>query len=209
MARYGMAVDVRRCIGCNACTISCKSANNVPEGNLWTRCIVEGSDEIEPDVPLGEMPNPHMRWVTVGCQHCSKPACVEACPTGATWKDEETGIVRQDYDKCIGCQMCVAACPYEGVRSYNEGDPKYAMAFATGDADTPAHQANVVEKCTFCHQRVERGEVPACMDLCPARARFWGDLDDPESEISKLVASREYMQLLPEMGTEPNVFFLV
>ena len=209
MARYAMAIDTRRCMGCNACTISCKSANNVPEGTLWTKVIVEGSTDTEPDVPLGQMPNPHMRWLTVGCQHCEKPACVEACPTGATFKDPATGIVRQDYETCIGCQMCISACPYEGVRTFNAEEPRYALGFATGDADIAPHKVNVVEKCTFCYQRVERGEVPACMDLCPARARFWGDLDDPESEISQILATRAYEQLKAEAGTEPNVYFLV
>ena len=150
-----------------------------------------------------------MMQFTVACQHCENPACVKVCPVGATYKDPETGVVRQDYDKCIGCRMCMSACPYTGVRSFNWDEPSYPVDFATGDADVPAHQKHVVEKCTFCYQRITKGEVPACMDLCPARARHWGDFDDPDSEVSKLVASREYIQLLPEMGTKPSVYYLV
>jgi len=117
--------------------------------------------------------------------------------------------VHQDYDKCIGCRMCIAACPYSGVRSFNWEEPAYALDFATGDVDAPVHQKHVVEKCVFCEQRLARGEVPACMDLCPARARYYGDLDDPTSEVARLLATREWKQLLPEEGTQPSVYYLV
>lgn len=207
MAHYGMVIDTKRCVGCNACTTACKIANNVPEGIFWTRALTDGGDA--PDTPKGTFPNVQMRYITVGCQHCENPACMKVCPVGATYKDPETGIVRQDYDKCIGCRMCIAACPYTGVRSFNWQEPAYPMDFAVGDADAPAHQKHTVEKCTFCYQRQARGEVPACMDLCPARARFWGDLDDPDSDVSKLLREREYMQLLPEKGTKPSTYYLV
>lgn len=207
MARYGMAIDTKRCVGCNACTTACKMANNVPDDIFWTRALTRGGDEV--DTPAGIFPNLSMRYYTVGCQHCENPACVKACPVGATYKDPETGIVRQDYDRCIGCRMCMAACPYTGVRSFNWQEPKNQMGFAIGDADAPKHQKHTVEKCTFCYQRTSKGETPACMDLCPARARHWGDLDDPNSEISQLIASRPYEQLLTERGTQPNVYYLV
>ncbi len=207
MARYGMAIDTKRCVGCNACTTACKMANNVPDDIFWTRALTKGGDEV--DTPAGTFPNLSMRYYTVGCQHCENPACVKACPVGATYKDPETGIVRQDYDRCIGCRMCMAACPYTGVRSFNWQEPKNQMGFAIGDADAPKHQKHTVEKCTFCYQRTSKGETPACMDLCPARARHWGDLDDPNSEISQLIASRPYEQLLTERGTQPNVYYLV
>ncbi len=207
MARYGMAIDTKRCVGCNACTTACTMANNVPDDIFWTRALTRGGDEV--DTPAGTFPNLSMRYYTVGCQHCENPACVKACPVGATYKDPETGIVRQDYDRCIGCRMCMAACPYTGVRSFNWQEPKNQMGFAIGDADAPKHQKHTVEKCTFCYQRTSKGETPACMDLCPARARHWGDLDDPNSEISQLIASRPYEQLLTECGTQPNVYYLV
>lgn len=207
MARYGMAIDTKRCVGCNACTTACKMANNVPDDIFWTRALTRGGDEV--DTPAGTFPNLSMRYYTVGCQHCENPACVKACPVGATYKDPETGIVRQDYDRCIGCRMCMAACPYTGVRSFNWQEPKNQMGFAIGDVDAPKHQKHTVEKCTFCYQRTSKGETPACMDLCPARARHWGDLDDPNSEISQLIASRPYEQLLTERSTQPNVYYLV
>lgn len=207
MARYGMAIDTKRCVGCNACTTACKMANNVPDDIFWTRALTKGGDEV--DTPAGTFPNLSMVYYTLGCQHCDNPACVKVCPVGATHKDTETGIVLQDYDRCIGCRMCMAACPYTGVRSFNWQEPKNQMGFAIGDAEVPAHQKHTVEKCTFCYQRTSRGETPACMDLCPARARHWGDLDDPDSEISKLIASRSYEQLLTDRGTSPNVYYLV
>ena len=207
MARYGMAIDTKRCVGCNACTLACKQANNVPDGVMWSRVLTDGGDM--PDTPASDGGNLSMRYFPMGCQHCENPACVKVCPVGATYKDPETGVVRQDYDKCIGCRMCMSACPYSGVRSFNWDEPQYCLGHDVGDADAPAHQKHVVEKCTFCYQRISKGEVPSCMDLCPARARFWGDLDDPNSEVAKKVASRQYIHLLEEKGTKPNVYYLV
>ena len=205
--RYGMVIDTKRCVGCNACTVSCKMANNVPQDIFWTRALTDGGDAT--DTPAGVFPNVSMRFVTVSCQHCENPACVKVCPVGATYKDPETGIVRQDYDKCIGCRMCIAACPYTGVRSFNWEEPRYPMDFAIGDANAAKHQKHTVEKCIFCYQRVTEGGTPACMDLCPARARHFGDLDDPTSEVSKLIKERAYEQLLPEQGTKPSVYYLI
>ena len=207
MAHYGMVIDTKRCVGCNACTTACKIANNVPEGIFWTRALTDGGDA--PDTPKGTFPSVQMRYITVGCQHCENPACTKVCPVGATYKDPETGIVRQDYDKCIGCRMCIAACPYTGVRSFNWQEPAYPMDFAVGDADAPAHQKHTVEKCTMCWHRLAKGEEPMCIRMCPERARYWGDLDDPDSEISKVLREREYMQLLPDRGTKPSVYYLV
>ncbi len=204
--RYGMVIDLKRCFGCRACEISCKSANNVPKGIAWNRVMTVGSDV--PDGPTGTYPDLEVQPMSVSCQHCENPACVKVCPVGATYKDPETGVVRQDYDKCIGCRMCMSACPYTGVRSFNWEEPKYALDFATGDADVPKHQKHVVEKCTFCYQRLARGEKPACMVLCPGRARHFGDLDDPNSEVSQLLKSRSHKQLLEDYGTKPSVYYL-
>ena len=207
MAHYGMVIDLRRCLGCHACSIACKNMNNLPIGNIWNRVLTDGGQSI--DTAAGTFPNLEMRHMPVSCQHCENPACVKVCPVGATYKDPKTGVVRQDYDKCIGCRMCMAACPYTGVRSFNWEEPKYSVDFAVGDADAPTHQKHVVEKCTFCYQRISKGEDPACMVLCPGRARHWGDFSDPDSEVSKLIREREYKQLLPDEGTKPSVYYLV
>ena len=130
------------------------------------------------------------------CQHCENPACLDACPTGATQKRED-GIVWVDSQLCIGCEACVKACPYEGVRSLNAGEPEYYLDVVVGEFDAPAHLAGTMEKCTFCYNLIDRGEVPACMQLCPGRARFWGDLDDPESQIAQL-----------EDGTAPKIYYI-
>ncbi|WP_206214753.1 MULTISPECIES: 4Fe-4S dicluster domain-containing protein [unclassified Adlercreutzia] len=202
-----MAIDVTRCIGCHTCAVACKVANNLPNGIWWNRVLNDGGPVM--DTASGVYPKNHLEYYPTSCQHCENPACVKVCPVGATYKDPETGIVRQDYDKCIGCRMCMAACPYTGVRSFNWEEPKFSVDFAVGDVDTPAHQKHVVEKCTFCYQRTSQGGTPACMELCPGRARFWGDLDDPGSEVSRLVREREYKQLLPERDTKPSVYYLV
>lgn len=207
MTRYGFAVDVKRCMGCMTCAVACKSANNLATGVWWNRMLTEGGEAV--DAPAGEYPNVKREYLTVACQHCDNPACVKVCPVGATYKDAETGVVRQDYEKCIGCRMCMSACPYTGVRSFNWEEPSYPFDVVVGDKDAPTHQKHVVEKCTMCWHRLARGEEPACTVGCPADARFWGDLDDPESTVSKKIAAREFKTLLPEMGTKPSVYYLV
>ena len=205
--RYGMAIDTAGCIGCNTCAVMCKNINNLPNNIWWNRVLTDGGDYA--DTMSGVYPNNGITFMTVACQHCENPACTKVCPVGATFKDPETGAVRQDYDKCIGCRMCMAACPYTGVRSFNWEEPKFYIDFPIGDLDAPKHQKHVVEKCTMCYQRIAKGEKPACIEVCPGRARHWGDLDDPESEVSKLIASRSYKRLLEDRGTEPNVYYLV
>ena len=205
---YGMVIAQGMCIGCQTCAMACKVANNVPDGIWWNRVLTDGGPYSE--TARGEYPyNLQMDFVPISCQHCENPACVKVCPVGATYKDPETGVVRQDYDKCIGCRMCLAACPYTGVRSFNWEEPAYYADFALGDADAAKHEKHTVEKCIFCTQRVARGEQPACVADCIGRARHFGDLDDPNSEVSKLLASREYTQLHAEFGTKPSVYYLV
>ncbi|MBQ3386616.1 MAG: 4Fe-4S dicluster domain-containing protein [Eggerthellaceae bacterium] len=202
-----MVIDMTHCIGCHTCSVACKVANNVPNGIWWNRVLTDGGPTM--DTARGQYPNNTLNHVSISCQHCSNPACTKVCPVGATYKDRDTGIVRQDYDRCIGCRMCIAACPYTGVRSYNWDAPKYSIDFAAGDIEVPAHQKHTVEKCTFCYHRIAKGEKPACMVLCPGRARYYGDLEDPNSEVSVLIATRQYKQLLPEKGTRPSVYFLI
>ena len=205
--RYGLVIDTKKCAGCHTCALACKMENNIPDGVWWNRALTEGGSGM--DTLSGTYRNASKSYLTVSCQHCENPACVKVCPVGATYKDPETGVVRQDYDKCIGCRMCMAACPYTGVRSFNWEEPKYSVDFAVGDLDVPVHQKHVVEKCTMCWHRLAKGGQPACVADCPAYARFFGDLCDPNSEVSRLIREREVMQLLPEKGTNPSVYYLV
>ena len=206
--RYGMVIDLKLCMGCLTCAMACKQSNNLPDGIWWNRVLTDGGDFM--DCARGEYPyNLKLGHIPMSCQHCENPACVKVCPVGATWKDTETGVVRQDYDKCIGCRMCMAACPYTGVRSFNWEEPKFALDFKVGDPDVPDHQKHTVEKCTFCWELLAKGEKPACMRLCPGRARYWGDLDDPNSEVSVQLRTYPSKQLLPEKGTRPSVYYLV
>lgn len=205
--QLGMAIDTVACIGCNTCAVRCKLSNNLPNGIMWNRIMTNGGDAA--DTLAGEYPNCSIAFYPIACQHCADPACTKACPVGATYKDPETGIVRQDYDKCLGCRMCMAACPYTGVRSFNWEDPAYYLDIRLGESDASPHQKHTVEKCVLCHNRVERGLEPACVEVCPMRARVFGDLDDPDSDISKLVSTRTHTHLLEEEGTHPSVYYLL
>ena len=203
---YGFVIDQQRCIGCHTCAVACKIENNLPDVVWWNRILTDGGAEM--DIPAGEFSNTTIDYIPVNCQHCENPACTKVCPVGATYKDENTGIVRQDVDKCIGCRMCMSACPYTGVRSFNWEEPSHVLDIAIGDANAPDHQKHTVEKCTMCWHRVAQDEEPACIEACPGRARFWGDLDDPNSEVAKLVKSRSTKQLLADEGTNPSVYYL-
>ncbi len=205
--RLSMAIDAKRCIACNSCAVACKIENNLPNDVWWNRVVTVGGENL--DSPEGEYPNLNMYNITISCQHCDNPACVKVCPVGATYKDPETGVVRQDYDKCIGCRMCMASCPYTGVRSFNWEEPQYHLDFAIGSPDAAPHQKHVVEKCTMCWHRLAKGLQPACVEVCSARARYFGDLNDPDSEVSQLIREREYKQLLSSEGTNPSVYYLV
>ena len=127
------------------------------------------------------------------------------CPTGATYKDEK-GRVEIDYDKCIGCRMCMAACPYN-ARVFNWSKPERSTGANWGDGRVPVRPKGVAEKCTLCKERTDDGDVPMCVACCPARARIFGDLDDPDSEISKVIRENQAYVLLEEQGTQPKVHY--
>ena len=203
MTRYGMAIDLSRCIGCNTCAVACKVSNNLPKGVLWNVVHTEGRDFADTSKGTygGEM---QLSWLPVNCMHCENAVCEEVCPTGATVKRDD-GIVVVDYD--VGCKSCMEACPYD-VRRLIENEPEYYLELPIGDPAAKSHKGGTVEKCDFCAGRIDRGEKPACMELCPGRARYWGDLDDPESEVSQFLSGRNATVLLEEEGTSPSVYYV-
>ncbi|AJC11613.1 4Fe-4S ferredoxin [Berryella intestinalis] len=203
MTKLAIAVNVGRCVGCHTCSISCKMSNNVPDGMLWNRVLTENSEVI--DGAVGVYPALSRDYLPLACQHCENPACQKVCPTGATYKDGK-GRVEIDYDKCIGCRMCMAACPYN-ARVFNWTEPVRSAGSNYGEADVPVRPKGVMEKCTLCSERTDRGDAPMCVTCCPARARVYGDLDDPDSEISKIAREKNVRILLEEMGTSPQVFY--
>ena len=167
----------------------------------WNRVVVEGcQSEFEAQ---GVYPDLTRTYIPVACQHCENPACQKVCPTGATYKDDK-GRVEIDYEKCIGCRMCMAACPYN-ARSFNWEEPKHDPDFNYGDKDVPVRHKGVAEKCTLCKERTDRDEDPMCVRSCPSEARIFGDLDDPNSEISKKVKEKNAYMLLEDCGTKPQV----
>lgn len=145
------------------------------------------------------------RPVPVLCNHCENPACVAVCPTKATFKRDD-GIVAMDYHRCIGCRYCMAACPY-GARSFNWKDPRPYIKEI--NINFPTRTKGVVEKCSFCDERLAKGQMPACVEACRGKGLFFGDLNNEDSEVRKLIGTRFVLQRKPELGTRPKVFYLV
>ncbi|MFC7130157.1 sulfate reduction electron transfer complex DsrMKJOP subunit DsrO [Haloferax chudinovii] len=208
MTNYGLVIDQERCIGCHACAVTCKQENNVGLGQYWNRVLTEGGDKM--DTPAGRYPENgedgtlEMSYQPTACQHCDNAPCVKVCPVNATYTRED-GIVEIDYDKCIGCRYCMAACPYN-ARVFNWDEPQTVPEDGTGDV--PARPQGVVEKCTFCSHRVEEGLDPACVVNCPADARIFGDLDNEESTVSKYIRKYQTTQLLEDRGTDPKTYYI-
>lgn len=204
MTKLAIGINLRRCIGCNTCAVACKMQNNVPDGMLWNRVLTEGCERF--DSAEGTYPNLSRSYLPLACQHCENPACERVCPTGATYKDDK-GRVEIDYDKCIGCRMCMAACPYN-ARTFNWNEPVRATGASYGDARVPERGRGVMEKCTLCKERTDEGDEPMCVRCCPADARVFGDLDDPDSAVSRLRREQSAEVLLEEKGTRPQVFYV-
>jgi molybdopterin-containing oxidoreductase family iron-sulfur binding subunit len=207
-----MVIDTNRCVGCWTCAVACKQINNEPLGYWWNRVLTTApnqsttakapaSDNI--DVPYGVFPNLELAYLPVACQHCNDAPCVKVCPVQATFRRDD-GTVLVDYERCIGCRYCMAACPY-GVRIFNWGDAEYAPG---GIVFTPERPKGVVEKCTFCVELIDVGEDPYCVQACPIGARIFGDLNDADSTVSQLVNEGGAVQLHPELGTDPNVYYV-
>ena len=178
--RYGMVIDLRRCVACYACVIACKAEHATPPGVLFSWALRREK---------GEYPNTQNIYIPMLCNHCEKPFCVEVCPTGATNKRKEDGIVAIDAEKCIGCQLCMHACPYEAryyldeIRDYYPGEGRTPYE----EQGYRNHTVGTVEKCDFCQARLKEGLEPACVANCPTVARTFGDLDDPNSEVSQIL----------------------
>ncbi len=209
--RWGMVVDVNRCVGCQTCTIACKHWNNTLPDVQWRRVI---------DIEEGEFPDVQRHFLVVGCQHCANPPCVPVCPTGAT-RQRADGLVTMDYDVCIGCGYCAVACPYQARTIAHEIEGYFAdeitrqeeRVFDTG-------RIGVAQKCTFCMDRVDgglaRGETPgvepdatpACAAACIAQAIRFGDYNDPASEVSTLVRDNPSFQMHAQLETNPQIKYL-
>lgn len=180
--RYTLLIDLDKCSGCQACSVACKMENNVDLGVFWNRVKRMG--------PVGEFPDKlEMFFFPNQCMHCENPTCVEVCPTKATYQTD-TGVVLVDADLCFGCQYCIWACPYEA---------------RTLDPNT-----KMVQKCTMCIHLLEKGEPPMCVYTCTTNARIAGDINDPESEISRVLAANKDRQfkIHPEFRNNPSVVYL-
>jgi phenylacetyl-CoA:acceptor oxidoreductase subunit 1 len=210
MTRYGMVVDINRCVGCQTCTIACKHANDTPPGVQWRQVL---------DVERGAFPDVERLFLLVGCQHCAEPPCVPVCPSGAT-KQRADGLVTMDYDTCIGCGYCAVACPYQARSIVHDRAWYYGAPSRQEEAVFHGERIGVANKCSFCIERIdeaaENGLVPgidpevtpACAASCIAQAINFGDLHDPGSDVSALVRENRTFRMHESLGTEPQIHYL-
>jgi len=178
MPKYAMVIDMTKCAACQACTVACEAEWGLPPGEKFTRL-----EERE----IGKFPNVRREFLLIQCQHCDKAPCIEVCPTGATYKRED-GIVLLDDKRCAGCKYCMVACPYQ-ARVIN-------------------HEKGVPEKCRFCYHRVEQGKKPACVSTCIGEARYFGDLEDPNDEIHRIIQQKQAKPLRGDLGTKPSIYYV-
>jgi len=213
---FGYALDLSRCIGCRRCVYACVEENNQSRDPQlhWIRVLQmekeKGVDfrHANPYYAPAKVPEEGHFYVPVACQQCRNPPCVKTCPTGATWMEPD-GIVVIDYDWCIGCRCCMAACPY-GARHFNWAEPR----IPAGELNPATHYLGnrprpkgVVEKCTFCIQRVRKGRYPACVEVCPVGARKFGNLLDKDSEIRYIIENKRVLVLKQELNSLPKFFY--
>ena len=213
--RWGMVIDLSKCVRCYACLSACRIEHFLPMGINWPRLVAleTGGD------------SPTVSTYSVRCNQCKEAPCVEVCPTGATTRRDD-GIVTVDQDKCVGCRYCIVACPYQN-RTFLSKDKdqgffpgRVVTDFEKAGKKLYKHQIGTTEKCNFCAERIDAGlakglkpgvdreATPACVNTCPARALTFGDLDDPDSEVSRLIRVNKGFQLHPEYNTDPSVFFI-
>ena len=219
MARYGIVVDLNRCTGCRACMAACKVENNTLKASFWMYMF---------RFEQGTYPNVRVTFLPRPCMHCANAPCAKVCPVAARHIRED-GLVLTDFDRCIGCRYCQVACPY-GVNVFNWKNPRDNQYLDWGKSDVMppyhnpdldnkygseerlvaggGHYVGVMEKCTFCVHRVAKGLLPACVTACPESVLLFGDLEDPNSDVSKLLVEKPSFRLLEELGTEPNVYYV-
>lgn len=213
--RYAMVIDTTKCAskeGCKKCMEACDHCHNIPDFGddkaheikwIWKQQFIDafpGRENEYADEKRQKLP------IVLMCNHCDNPPCVRVCPTQATWKREEDGVVMMDWHRCIGCRYCMAGCPY-GSRSFNWFDPRPYIKEETNDF--PTRTKGVVEKCTFCDERLARGQQPACVESCDQKALVFGDLKDPDSEVRQLLAEKDTIRRKPQLGTHPEVFYIL
>lgn len=211
MTRYVMVADLRRCIGCQTCTASCRHANATPPEVQWRQVL---------DFEIGEFPEVRRTFVPVGCMHCGDPPCEHVCPTTAT-RQRSDGLVTIDYDLCIGCGYCAVACPYQARHIVRR--PRFAYGEKRTDSEEKRfdeHRMSVATKCSFCVDRIDEAEkrgltpgvdpevTPACVNACITGTLSFGDRDDPESMVSKLLGSTVHFRMHEELGTEPGMYYV-
>lgn len=210
MTRYVMIADLNRCVGCQTCTASCKQTNSTPPMVQWRKVL---------DIEVGEYPNVSRVFAPVGCMHCADPPCMHVCPSTATGLRDD-GIVTIDYDLCIGCAYCAVACPYQARYKVDIRDFAYRESIPSEiEREDPA-RLGVAQKCTFCADRVDAGlergltpgidpeATPACVNSCIATALHFGDIEDPNSNVSKILAENDSFRMHEELGTEPGFYYL-
>jgi Fe-S-cluster-containing dehydrogenase component len=215
MSRWGMVIDLQKCIGCYSCMIACKQEHFLPPGMFWSRVVIGET---------GSYPSVSKQMYPVSCNHCKEAACVKACPTRATTRRED-GIVMIDSDKCVGCRYCLIVCPYQQRTFYADGKKEYFPGQGLTEYEVIGKelyplQTGTVVKCNFCVDRIDAGiekglkpgsdreATPACVITCPTKARYFGDLDDANSEVAMLIQEKRGFQLHPEYGTDPSIYYV-
>ena len=221
--RWGMAIDTDRCTGCQACVAACHAENNLPISDPESAAKGRAVHWIRVDRYYeGEFPDIRVKHTPVLCQQCDEAPCEPVCPVYATYQNPE-GLNVQVYNRCVGTRYCANNCPYS-VRFFNWFDPVWPQPLPLQhNPDVSIRVSGVMEKCTFCIQRIKRSELdaksenraladgeiqPACAQSCPAEAMVFGDLNDPESNVSRMAKSGRSTRLLEETGTKPKVFYL-